>query len=265
MDVSDSALPPCNACRDGDGLDFDFTMAFQPIVDVRTRTVFAYEALVRGLNGEGAMDILGRVNDDNRYVFDQTCRVKAVERAASVGMDCYVSINFLPNAVYQAATCIRATLQAAQRYGFPTDKLLFEMTERETLLDPDHLRDISREYQRQGFKTAIDDYGAGYAGLGLLADFQPDIVKIDMSLLRGIDADPVRQAIVRGLLLTMAELDIGVIAEGVETEAECEWLMRSGIHLFQGYLFARPQVGPLPAVAWPACVPAGGTDAASAP
>lgn len=254
MTVHDSELPACNACRDGDGLDFDFTMAFQPIVDVRTHTVFAYEALIRGLAGEGAAEMLARVNDDNRYAFDQACRVKAVERAAHLGIDCHVSINFLPNAVYQAATCIRATLHAARRFGFPTDRLLFELTERETLLDPKHLRDISREYQRQGFKTAIDDYGAGYSGLSLLADFQPDIIKLDMSLMRNIDQDPVRQAIVRGVLVTMRELAIEVVAEGVETEPECAWLMQAGVHLFQGYLFARPRIEPLPEVAWPACV-----------
>lgn len=259
MDPRDPAHPVCTACRDGEDLDFDFTIAFQPIVDVRERTVFAYEALVRGLNGEGALEILGRVNDRNKYAFDQACRVKAVERAASAGIDCYVSINFLPNAIYEPANCIRATLHAARKFGFPANKLLFEMTERETLLDPAHLRSISKEYQKQGFKTAIDDYGAGYAGLTLLADFQPDIVKLDMSLARHIDRDPVRQAIVRGVMVTMAALDIEVIAEGVEDEAECEWLMGVGIHLFQGHLFARAQVGPLPIVAWPVCVLPGGT------
>ena len=95
-------------------------MAFQPIVDVRSREVFAYEALVRGLDGSGAAHILGQVNDDNRYQFDQACRVKAVRLAAQLGMGCHVSINFLPNAVYEPAACIRTTLEAAQQHQFPT-------------------------------------------------------------------------------------------------------------------------------------------------
>lgn len=226
-------------------------MAFQPIVDMRTRSVFAYEALVRGTAGEPAGAILSQVNPDNRYVFDQTCRRTAVGLAARLQMPCFVSINFLPNAVYQAATCIRATLEAARQHGFPTSRLIFEITENEELVDKDHLKSIIREYRRQGFKTAIDDFGAGYAGLNLLAEFQPDIIKLDMALVRDIDTDPVRQAIVRGILGVCVALGIEVIAEGVETQAEFALLHGMGIGLFQGYLFARPAFEALPEVTWP--------------
>ena len=245
------SIPPCKSCRDGQALPFEFTMAFQPIVDLRTRTVFAYEALIRGIDGTGAEAMLAQVNEDNRYVFDQSCRVKAVELAARLAIPCYVSINFLPNAVYQAATCIRATLEAARRFHFPTGQLIFEITEHEELVDKEHLKSIIREYQRQGFKTAIDDFGAGYSGLNLLAEFQPDIIKLDMALVREIDHDPVRQAIVQGTLGVCRALAIEVIAEGVETRAELALLQSMGIHLFQGFLFARPGFEQLPAVQWP--------------
>jgi EAL domain-containing protein (putative c-di-GMP-specific phosphodiesterase class I) len=245
-------LPPCNACRPGEDLPFEFTMAFQPIVDVRERKVFAYEALIRGLKGEGAETILPQVTVDNRYVFDQACRVKAVELASRLAMPCFVSINFLPNAVYQAATCIRATLEAARRFGFPTERLIFEITENEQLVDKEHLKSIIREYKRQGFKTAIDDFGAGYSGLNLLAEFQPDIIKLDMALVRAIDTDPVRQAIVRGILGVCQALHIEVIAEGVETRAEFALLREFGIGLFQGFLFARPGFERLSDVDWSA-------------
>jgi EAL domain-containing protein (putative c-di-GMP-specific phosphodiesterase class I) len=233
-------------------LPFAITMAFQPIIDVRTRQVFAYEALVRGTGGEGAGQILSQVNPDNRYAFDQSCRRTAVALAARLQMPCFVSINFLPNAVYKAATCIRATLEAAREHGFPTSRLIFEITENEELVDKEHLKDIIREYRRQGFRTAIDDFGAGYAGLNLLAEFQPDIIKLDMALVRAIDADPVRQAIVRGILGVCETLRIEVIAEGVETHAEFQVLQAMGVHLFQGYLFAKPGFEALPEVAWPA-------------
>ncbi|MES2858206.1 MAG: EAL domain-containing protein [Pseudomonadota bacterium] len=226
-------------------------MAFQPILDLRTRRVFAYEALVRGKSGEGAGGILAQVNPDNRYAFDQTCRRTAVELAARLQVPCFVSINFLPNAVYKAATCIRATLEAARQHGFPTSRLIFEITENEELVDKAHLKDIIREYRRQGFKTAIDDFGAGYAGLNLLAEFQPDIIKLDMALVRAIDSDPVRQAIVRGILGVCEALSIEVIAEGVETTAELTVLRGMGIGLFQGFLFAKPGFECLPEVAWP--------------
>lgn len=251
--VSDTAstVPPCNACQAGEQLPFAITMAFQPIVDMRTRSVFAYEALVRGTAGEPAGTILSQVNPDNRYMFDQTCRRTAVGLAARLQMPCFVSINFLPNAVYNAATCIRATLEAARQHGFPTSRLIFEITENEEVVDKEHLKSIIREYRRQGFKTAIDDFGAGYAGLNLLAEFQPDIIKLDMALVRDIDTNPVRQAIVRGILGVCTALDIEVIAEGVETRAEFDLLQGMGIALFQGYLFARPGFESLPEVVWP--------------
>lgn len=241
----------CGACHDGTPLGFDFTMAFQPIVDTRARNVFAYEALVRGLDGSGAEVVLAQVNEENLYRFDQNCRVKAVSLAARLGMECLLSINFLPNAVYEAATCLRATLAAARRVGFPTDRLMFEIVEHEQPLDRAHLKHIVTEYQRQGFVTALDDFGAGYSGLTLLADFLPDLIKFDMALVRGIDRDRPRQVIVRHMVRMCAELGVGIIAEGVETLDEWQTLEEMGIHLFQGYLFARPAFEKLPAVQWP--------------
>lgn len=241
----------CAACHDGTPLGFDFSMAFQPIVDTRTRQVFAYEALVRGLDGSGSAGILAQVNLDNQYRFDQTCRIKAVGLAAHLGIDCLLSINFLPNAVYDAATCLRATLAAARRFGFPTERLMFEIVEHERPLDRGHLRHIVEEYQRQGFVTALDDFGAAYSGLTLLADFRPDLIKLDIELIHGIDHDVPRQVIARHMLNMCMELGIKVIAEGVETFAEWKTLEAIGIHLFQGHLFARAAFEQLPTVSWP--------------
>lgn len=244
-------ITPCAFCGDEQALDFDFSMAFQPIVDLRDHSVFAYEALVRGLDGSGAGQILDRVNQDNRYAFDQACRVKAIELAARLQIPCLLSINFLPNAVYQAATCIRATLAAAERFSFPTERIIFEMTENEQLIDKQHLTNIFEEYRRRRFRTAIDDFGAGYSGLNLLAEFQPDIIKLDMALLRGIDHDPVRQTIVQGILGMCRTLNIEVIAEGIETPGELAALQEMGVFLCQGYLFARPAFETLPTIHWP--------------
>ena len=97
-----------------------------------------------------------------------------------------------------------------------------------------------REYKRCGFKTAIDDFGAGYAGMKLLADFQPDLIKIDMDLIRHVDTDRPRQAIVRSLVYLCKEMNIKVIAEGIETAGERDFLRDAGISLMQGYLFAKP-------------------------
>jgi len=223
-------------------------MAFQPIVDVASKSIFGYEALVRGHQQEPASLILGQVTAGNLYSFDQTCRIKAIDLAARLGLRGMLSINFLPNAVYRPETCIRATLEAAGEVGFPTRQLMFEVTEGEQVVDHAHLRGIFKEYQRQGFTTAIDDFGAGYSGLNLLADFQPDILKLDMALTRGIDSDRVRQIIVEGIIHVCHALGVRVIAEGIETRAEYLAIMDRGVLLQQGYYFARPGFESLPEV-----------------
>jgi EAL domain-containing protein (putative c-di-GMP-specific phosphodiesterase class I) len=230
----------CEDCGKAERLGFQFHFAYQPIVDLQAARIFAHEALVRGPGGESAQSVLSQVNDHNRYRFDQACRVKAIKGAAELGIQDCVSINFLPNAIYKPELCIRTTLRAAQTHGFPVERIIFEVTEGERVEDGPWFAEILREYKRCGFKTAIDDFGAGYAGLKLLADFQPDLIKIDMDLVRHIDASKPRQAIVKHLVRLCAEMRIEVIAEGIETPAERDFLLDAGIHLMQGYLFAKP-------------------------
>jgi EAL domain-containing protein (putative c-di-GMP-specific phosphodiesterase class I) len=238
----------CEHCIARGPLDFNFTFAFQPVVDVRLETVYSYEALVRGPNGESAFSVLSQVNDENRYRFDQDCRVAAIALAARLGMDTNLNINFMPNAVYRPENCIRTTFAAAQKYGFPIERIVFEVVENDHLEEASRLVEIMSEYRRFGFTTALDDFGAGFRDLELLVRFQPDILKLDMDLVRGIELDRARQAVVRGILVMCAPLDIRVLAEGVETMDEYAWLRDAGIDLFQGYLFARPGFATLPTV-----------------
>lgn len=240
----------CLGCRTSSPLPFEITMAFQPIVDIRSGIVFAYEALVRGVNGQSAGDVLSNVSTDMIYKFDQTCRVKAIELAGRLfphDSATKLSINFMPNAVYEPDACIRASLAAARRVGFDPGRLMFEFTEDERMRDVAHVRRIIEAYRARGFTTAIDDFGAGYAGLGLLADLNPDMLKLDMTLIREIDGSAARQAIVAGVVQIADVLGVACIAEGIETEAELHTLQNLGIFLCQGYLLARPTVESLPA------------------
>lgn len=230
----------CAECANATDLGFDFTMAFQPIVNTTTREIFAHEALVRGLGNEPAGQVFTHVNDTNLYRFDQSCRTKAIKLAAELAMPSLLSINFMPNAVYRPELCIRTTLAAAETYGFPIERIIFEINEAEKVDDIGHMREIVEYYRQRGFKTAIDDFGAGYAGLNLLAEIQTDILKLDMALIRHIDQRRVNHAIVRGVMQVCQELGIAVIAEGVETYEEFAVLQSLGIELFQGYYFARP-------------------------
>ena len=251
----------CTGCREGNGFDVAFSMAFQPIVDVRDGTPYAYEALVRGPNGEGAATVLAQLNDSNRYAFDQACRVKAIETAMVAGLtdgDARLSINFLPNSVYSPVACIQTTLRTAAANAMPLDRLIFEFTEGEEILSPAHVESIIETYKRMGFAVGIDDFGAGHAGLDLFARFVPDLVKIDMELIRGIDRDARRRAIVRGIVQICADLDTLVIAEGIETEGEACTLRHLGVRYHQGYLYAQPAFERLPAIDYaPASIGAG--------
>ncbi len=215
-------------------------MAFQPVVDLVERRIDAYEALVRGPDGEGAGHVLAQVHDDNRYAFDQACRVRAIEMAAGLGIDRQLNINFLPGAVYEPRACIRLTLAAAARTGFPRERLTFEIVETETITDTAHLIEIIAEYRRQGFRIALDDFATGYSGLSRLAELRPDIVKLDRALVQDCDRDRTRLAIIASMIALGRELDIKVVLEGVERAGEAEALRSVGGRFMQGYHFARP-------------------------
>jgi len=223
-------------------------MAFQPIVDIESGDVYAYEALVRPVGGGSAHDVLSLINAENRYAFDQACRVEAITLAARLEMSALLSINFLPNAVYQPAACLQKTFEAAEKARFPLHHLMFEVTENEPSRDVGHLQAIFAEYQRHGMITAIDDFGAGHSGLNMLADFRPDVLKIDMALTRAINTDKVRYEIARAIIGLCRSLHISVVAEGVETFQEAVTLRQLGVRLFQGYLFAKPATEQLPSV-----------------
>ena len=248
----------CSVCKDGVQQPIGFSMAFQPIVDTNTGSAFAYEALVRGPNGEPAGSVLSQVNETNRYAFDQSCRVKAISLASKLGLaetGAYLSINFLPGAVYSPSACIRLTLKTANECNFPTNRLIFEFTESEKVNDPGHLHAIATEYHRHGFLVAIDDFGAGFANLTLLADFPANVLKLDMELTRNLHQRPKAQAMARAFHRICQDFGIHLIAEGIETVEEYHALRDCGVHLMQGYLLAKPAFEQLPPFRRPADAP----------
>ena len=251
MEASVNTKVRCQGCGSSEPLPFDFTMAFHPIVDLGRGVVWGYEALVRGTQGQPAGQILSQVDEGRQYKFDQACRVKAIELAGRLFPrtdETRLSINFMPNAVYEPAACIRTSLETARRVGFDTRRIMFEFTENERMVDTKHVARIIAEYKRLGFITAIDDFGAGHAGLNLLANLQTDLIKIDMEIIRGVTDSAARRAIIAGILVMARALDITIIAEGIETEAELATLRDAGIDLFQGFLFAKPALEDLPTV-----------------
>jgi len=238
-------MSTCNGCQCYKGMELRIQMAFQPIVDIRTGKPFAYEALVRGENGEGAGQVLSRVTEENRYTFDQTCRTTAIETASRLNIDSRLSINFSPNAIYDPEACLERTMKAAKKFGMPHKNIIFEITEHEAIPDRSLLSEIVRVYRDNGLLTALDDFGEGHSGLNLLAEFQPDIIKLDMNLIRDIDTTKVKQIIVGSMVNAAEELGIQVVAEGIETKDEATALSDAGINLMQGYYFQRPALDSL--------------------
>ena len=228
-----------------------FSYAFQPIVDTVAREVFSYEALIRGPANEPAFRVLQQVPDDLKHQFDQYSRIQAITLAARIGLKVNLNLNFLPRSLDLCADAIRNTCKAAADNFLPLDRIILEVTEGEVIHDHAHFAALLNEYRGMGIKLAIDDFGAGYSGLNLLAEFQPDQVKIDMNLVRGIEKHGPRQAIVRGIAQVCVDLGIDVIAEGVETLQEFRWFEDQGIRLFQGYLFAKPAFEQFPAAFYP--------------
>ena len=231
--------------------DPDFTFAFQPIVDMQAREVASYEALIRGPGNESAYQILSQVPAEAIFAFDLQARVTAIGLAARLGVSCNINLNFLPRSLNSSGEAIMSTLEAASRMNLPVSQIVLEIVEGEFIDDIPRFIELMNKYRSLGLLVAIDDFGAGYSGLNLLADFQPDQVKLDMKLIRGIERHGPRQAIVRAINQICSDLGIDVIAEGVETDLEYAWLASQGIRLFQGHLFAKPGFESFPNVNFP--------------
>ncbi|MCB1877418.1 MAG: EAL domain-containing protein [Chromatiales bacterium] len=223
-----------------------FSFACQPIVDTVERRVVSFEMLVRGTHGEPAPTVLKAISENDRYIFDNKLRERAIEVAAQLGVKCNLNLNLLPGCLTGCDDALAATIELAKLHGIGPERLVIEVTETEIIEDLSRFSAVINEYRALGVMVAIDDFGSGYSGLNLLADFMPDSIKIDMSLIRDIQASGPRQAIVRGIVRTCGDLGIDVVAEGVETEQEWRWCESEGIQLFQGYFFAKPGFESLP-------------------
>lgn len=218
-----------------------YSFAFQLILDVKKRQIFSYEALLRGRNNESAQHVLNSVpNSEIGYLDDQS-RIFAINLAAQLGLSTHLNLNIIPSTAISSPTTIASILRAAEQSQIRPEQIVLEILESEIIENFGMFTDAIREYRGSGLLFAIDDFGAGYAGLNLLAEFQPHIIKLDLQLIRDVHSKGPRQAIIRGLMRTCFDLGIDIIAEGVETESEYYWLRDEGIDLFQGFLFAKPE------------------------
>ncbi len=232
-------------------VDPAFSFAFQPIVDTVAKEVVAWEALIRGTWDEPAWQVLHQVSPLRLHLFDQTARAEAVELAVRLGIDRTLQLNFLPQSLGSYPKSVMSTIEAAQKAGLPLHRLVLEAPESLMVEQASHLAGLLKECRALGLRIAIDDFGVAHAGLNLLEDLEPNQIKLDMRLIRGIERPGPRQAMVRAIRLGCFEMGIDVVVEGVETVAEYTWLSEQNIRLFQGYLFARPAFEAFPEVHYP--------------
>lgn len=231
--------------------DIAFSHAFQPIVDPVNRRVASYELLIRGPSGEPAGTVFRKVDEREALAFDQHSREVALCTASSLGLDCKINLNFSPGAlVLDNGILLEWTLAAAERVGISPSQLVVELTEGEAIKDYGELKRLINRYRRLHVTFAIDDFGSGYAGLNMLAEIQPEMIKLDMELVRSIEGQGPRQSIVKAICEVCIDLGIDTIAEGVETVEEFRFLETLNVDLYQGYLFAKPGFECLPPVAW---------------
>lgn len=213
-------------------------MAYHPIISARDGTTFGYEALLRSIETSladppsviWAAERLNVVEQLGRRV-----REAAANEFCGAPPGTSLFVNLHPSDLLDAALFSPASPLSAI-----APRVVLEITERASL---ETMHDLPRrlgELRKLGFRIAIDDLGAGYAGLGAFADLEPDIVKLDMSLVRGVHRHATREKIVRSVITLAKDTGVLVVAEGVETKEECERLKDLGCDLLQGFLFARP-------------------------
>jgi EAL domain-containing protein (putative c-di-GMP-specific phosphodiesterase class I) len=228
------------AVADKPPADRFYSFAFQPIVDATECCIISYEALLRGTNEESAIDVIKKIPSTETPVFHEENCVRALHWAAYRGLSTRLNLNVMPSMISASPTAIPSALEAAQRFHMLPKQIILEILESEVIGSLKNFSAVLRDYRSTGLLFAIDDFGAGYAGLNLLAEFQPDFLKLDIRLVRDIEKKGPKQAIIRGIHRTCIDLGIEMIAEGVETENEFRWLQDEGIRLYQGHLFARP-------------------------
>lgn len=226
------------------------TSHFQPIMHASApAVVYGHEALLRGSATSGELvspGVMFAAARDAGLLFplDLAARRSAIASAQRQQLQGALFVNFAPTAIYDPASCLRSTVAAVDQAGIARHDVVFEIVETDRAHDATHLRNILDFYRTAGFRVALDDVGAGYSSLNLIHELRPDLLKLDMELIRGVDADPYKARLVANLLDVAAALEIDTLAEGIETEGELRWVQEHGAKYVQGYLLGRPSALP---------------------
>lgn len=231
-----------------EGINF----AFQAIIDPFARKIVSLEALLRGNQGETQQHYFSRLEPDDIYRNDLHSKRTAFAQAKALGLDDMVlSINLLPMSLVLVPDAVDFLLTEIHAHQLVPEQIVVEFTENEIISRPDEFAAALKQLKAAGISVALDDFGAGYAGLSLLTQIQPDKIKIDRSIISNVHKSGPKQAIVHAILKCCSSLEITVIAEGIEQPEEWMWLEAAGISQFQGFLFSWPKLNGVSSVSWP--------------
>lgn len=225
-------------------LEQSITMVYQPIVSLRSQQLLGFEALARGpvdsffTTPNNLFTYAEKFN--MLYQLETLCREKAILSANSIldGRKLFININ--PQVVNDPNFKRGRTRQILQDAGIDPLNVVLELTERSAIEDYNSFKAAIEYYRKQGFLLGIDDVGAGYSNLQTVAELRPEYMKIDMSLVRGVDASPAKKALLETIAIFAQRINTKTVAEGIETIEELKALLEIGIDFGQGYLFARP-------------------------
>jgi EAL domain-containing protein (putative c-di-GMP-specific phosphodiesterase class I) len=217
---------------------------YQPIISLSDGRTFGFEALSRISNDKLSMNIEQMFRTADRmsrsWELDKLCRIKALENAASMDSKAKLFINADPNIIHDVGFKSGFTKKRLNKYGLDFHNIIFEITERASIIDHDVFIESIGHYRNQNFGIAIDDVGSGYSGLNTIADVKPDFIKLDVNLVRDIDKDEIKQLLCKAMVDFGKSTEIRVIAEGIETEAELEALIKLHVDFGQGYFLGAP-------------------------
>jgi len=230
----------------------EITFAFQPIVDPLACKIVSLEALLRGPQGESPLDYFAGLSRDQLYQIDLRSKRDAFAQAKQLGIEgMTLSINLLPMTLVTVPNAVAFLLKEIAAHDLVPEQIMVEFTENEIISQPEAFEAAIRQLKAAGISLALDDFGAGFAGLSLLTRIQPDKIKIDRAIISDVHKSGPKQAIIHAILKCCASLEIGVIAEGIEQPEEWMWLEAAGVTQFQGFLFSKPELNGIGAVAWP--------------
>ncbi len=224
------------------------TSLYQPILDKNSGEIFAYEALSRGpsnspLHSPNQLFVYARQHNLLTEI-ESLCREKAITGFVKQQLPGKLFINITPESLEAASHEKGKTLQLLEGLGMPSSQLVIELTEQFPSTNEELLINALKHYQKMGLSIALDDLGAGYSSLRLWSKSRPEFVKIDRHFIENIDLDVTKQEFVRSFIEIAKSMQCKVIAEGVETESEFQYLSKLSIDYFQGYYFCRPQPFP---------------------